>query len=93
MNYKQLCIRCKKNYVSVQGRKPYAVCIDCQMKTLRLKVEDPKMKELFDIPEEYYRKSEFLRDLKIDFHRFGNLTEKQIAAFKETVEKLKENLS
>lgn len=89
VRYKQLCMRCKKNYVSVTSRQRYVMCYDCQMKDINSKIKDPKMKKLFDIPEEFYKKNGFLADIKMNYLRFGNLTEKQIEAFKKTVEKLK----
>ena len=53
-------------------------------------IKDPKMKKMFDIPEEFYKKNMFLRSIKINYLRFGKLSEKQIEAFKKTVKKMKE---
>ena len=52
-------------------------------------VKDPKMKKMFDIPEEFYKNNSFLRDIKIKCLQWGELTERQIAAFKKVVEDLK----
>ena len=46
---------------------------------------------MFEIPEEFYKKSLFLRDIKIKYIRFGELSEKQIAAFKKVVKEMEEN--
>lgn len=54
-------------------------------------ITDPEMKQLFDIPEEYYKESMFLRNIKINYLKYGNLTEKQIAAFKKVAAKIKES--
>lgn len=54
-------------------------------------IEDPKMKKFFDIPKEFYKENAFLRSIKINYLKYGNLTEKQIEAFKKTVKKMKEN--
>jgi hypothetical protein len=51
-------------------------------------IKDPAMKKLFDIPEEYY-KNPFLRDIKMRYLMFGSLSEKQLSAFKDVVEKIK----
>jgi hypothetical protein len=75
----------------VTRKDRYAICYDCQKKQMEGEISDPKMKELFDIPEEYYKKSMFLRNIKINYLRYGNLTEKQIEAFKKTVQKIKES--
>lgn len=58
------------------------------MREVDQKVEDPEYEKLFKIPRDLYLKSKFLRDIKTNYLRFGDLTEKQIAAFKETVEKM-----
>ena len=50
-----------------------------------------KLKSMFEIPEEFYKKSLFLRDIKIKYIRFGELSEKQIAAFKKVVKEMEEN--
>jgi len=60
------------------------------MKEINKPVKDPKYKKLLDIPEELYRKSLFLRNIKNAYLRFDNLTEKQVEAFKKTVKDLKE---
>ena len=49
-------------------------------------INNPEMKKMFDISEAFYKKSQFLRNIKINYLRFGSLTEKQIAAFKKVVE-------
>lgn len=56
-------------------------------------ITDPKMKKLFDIPEKYYKDSMFLRNIKINYLKYGNLTDKQIEAFKKVVGKIKEKES
>ncbi len=66
----------------------FPVCYDCQKAELHGEIMDPAMKALFDIPEELYRKNAFLRDIKINYLKFGNLTDKQIEAFKKTVQRL-----
>jgi hypothetical protein len=88
--YKQRCIKCKKNWVVVSSGQRYAVCYECQKPSLDCKIKDPKMKKMFNLPEEYYIKNSFLRDIKINYLRYGKLTEKQVEAFKKAVEKLKD---
>ncbi|MBU0614507.1 MAG: hypothetical protein KJ601_00265 [Nanoarchaeota archaeon] len=91
IQYKQKCYACKKNYVTVTRRQPFAMCWDCQEKELSGEVKDPEMKKMFDIPLEYYKKSSFLRDIKSRYLRFGALTENQIKAFKKVSEEMKGN--
>ncbi len=88
--YKQKCMRCKENYVLVSWKQKYPLCYECQKKELHQKIKDPKMKKFFDIPEDFYKQSAFLRNIKIYYIKFKTLSEKQIEAFKKTVEKLKE---
>ena len=44
-------------------------------------IKDPKMKKMFDIPEEFYRESLFLRNIKICYILYKKLSEKQIEYF------------
>ncbi len=53
-------------------------------------IKDPKMKKMFDIPEEFYRQNSFLRDIKVKYIKWKELTEKQVAAFKKVVKEMKE---
>ncbi len=90
VGYKQKCSKCKKNYVVVFRTQPYILCYDCQKPELEGKIDDLKMKKLFNISEELYKESAFLRNIKANYIRYGNLSEKQIEAFKKVVSKLKE---
>ena len=90
IQYKQKCSRCKDNYVIVTRQNNYPLCYDCQKKDLDQKVTDPAMKKMFNIPVDFYKDNAFLRSIKINYHRFGSLSEKQIAAFKKVVAQLKE---
>jgi hypothetical protein len=54
-------------------------------------IKDPKMKKMFDIPEEFYKNNAFLRDIKIKYLKFGDLTENQINAFIRVVGELKQD--
>ena len=47
------------------------------------------MKKLFNIPEKYYKKSLFLRNIKLNYLRYGGLTDKQIETFKKVAKQLK----
>jgi len=48
------------------------------------------MRKLFDIPESFYQQNSFLRNIKISYLKRGDLTEKQIEAFKKAVQELKD---
>ncbi len=88
-SYKERCRRCKKNMVIVSSRSQYPLCYDCQKGELDKEIKDPKMKKMFDIPEDFYRQSSFLRSIKSNYLRFGKLTDKQIDFFKKVVEEVK----
>ena len=75
------------------SRSQFPLCYDCEKKELQGEITDPEMKKMFDIPEEYYKNNSFLRSIKKNYLRFGNLTEKQIQVFKKVVEDLKEESS
>src|SRR3989338_1051860 len=87
VSYKQLCARCKKQFVLISGNQ-FPVCYDCQKKELSGEIKDPKMKKMFKLPEELYMNNPFLRDIKAKYLRFGNLTDKQIEAFKRVSKEL-----
>ena len=89
VRYKQKCFRCKKNFVLITHRQKYVQCYDCQKKELAQEIKNPKMKKLFDIPEEFYKENIFLRDIKVNYLRYNNLSDRQIEAFKKTVERMK----
>jgi len=91
IKYKIKCIRCKKNYVTGNWKSKYVVCYECQKKEMQGEIKDPKLKKLLKIPEEFYKQSTFLRDIKINAIRYNNLTERQIEAFKKVVKKFKED--
>lgn len=88
IQYKQLCNMCKKNYVLVSLRQKDGICYECQKNELSGEITDPEMIKLFDIPDDFYKLNSFLRKIKICYLRYGNLTEKQIAAFEKTVQSL-----
>ena len=89
IKYKQRCYKCKKNFVPVISNQKYVACYNCQKNELNQEIKNSKMKKLFDIPEEFYRENVFLRDIKINYLRYHNLSERQIEAFKNTVERMK----
>lgn len=70
-------------------RQPFVVCYECQKKELDQEITDPFMKKVFDIPEEFYKENSFLRNIKMNYLKYNTLSEKQIVAFKKTVEEMK----
>jgi adenylate kinase family enzyme len=93
VKYKVKCCKCKKNYVLVTKRTRYPVCYQCQKKEMQGEIKDKEMKKLFDIPEDFYKKNLFLRNIKINYLKWGKLSDKQIEAFKKTVKKMKNQSS
>lgn len=84
---------CKKNMVLITGRNQFPICYDCQKGELQGEIKDPKMKKMFDIPEEFYKQSGFLRSIKSNYLKFGKLSDKQIEFFKKAVKEMKESAS
>lgn len=74
--------------VLVSGKTTFVVCYDCQKNELSGEITDPEMKKLFDIPEELYKKSSFLRSIKSNYLKFGKLTDKQKEAFVKVAKEL-----
>jgi len=87
--YNQKCARCPK-MVPMMSKKQYPLCYDCQKPDLKGEIKDSKIKKLFDVPEDFYRKSPILRSMKSYYIKFGEISDKQIEFFKKTVEELKE---
>jgi hypothetical protein len=87
--FKQKCAICKDNMVIMFSRRQFPICSDCHMKQIDKPINDPKFKKFFDIPIEFYEQNSFLRNIKQSYIRFENLSEKQIEAFKKTVEDMK----
>jgi len=90
LQYKSRCTRCKKNFQLITRPTPYVVCYECQKPEMQGEITDPEMKKMFDIPEQYYKDIMFLRDIKIKYLLYGNLSENQIEAFKKVVDKLEQ---
>lgn len=84
-----MCVICRKNMALMSYKKRFPICVECELKQIDEKVEEPKFKKLFDIPLEFYRETPFLRDIKRKYLMTGFLTEKQVSAFKKTVGELK----
>ncbi len=90
MAIKQKCNTCYKNYVVVKRQQSYVECYECQKKAMSDPIDDPEMKKMFDIPEEFYKENSFLRSIKINYLRYGNLSERQIEVFKTVVKDIEE---
>ena len=88
IQYKQKCSRCNKNYVPANYKSRYVLCYDCQKKELAGEITDPKMVKFFNIPEELYEKSSFLRSIKLNYLRYGDLSTPQKTEFKRVADEL-----
>src|SRR3989338_551692 len=86
--YKQRCALCKKNMVLMYSARQFPICVDCHMKRISEQIKDKKY-DFLNIPEELYRESSFLRNIKESFLRFGTLSKKQTEVFKKVVNDLK----
>ena len=87
--FKQKCALCKTEWVIMFSHRQFPICVKCHMKKISEKVED-KTFDFLNIPNSLYEQSSFLRNIKESYQRFKNLTDKQIEAFKKTVQDLKE---
>jgi iron uptake system EfeUOB component EfeO/EfeM len=90
VTFKQKCSRCKKCYVLASKGQKQVICYDCLKKELSTPIQDEEMKKFFDIPEEFYQNNSFLRSIKLNYHRYEKLTDRQKEAFQKTVNELKE---
>ncbi len=84
--YKQKCSKCSVNYVLVNSwRERNPVCYECQKKEMEGIIDDPVMAKMFDIPEELYLNSHFLRSIKVNYLKYGGLSDRQIESFQKAV--------
>ena len=72
-------------------KENYVLCYDCQKPELDKPIDDPQMKAMFNIPQTQYEQSSFLRSIKMNYLRYGKLSEKQIEAFKKVSSELGQN--
>lgn len=89
IKYKQKCSRCYKNYVLVTYKDRFPICYECHKPEMQGVIKDKAMKKMFDIPEDFYKENSFLRKIKINYLKYGELTQPQIDAFKLVVDKIK----
>lgn len=87
--YKQKCFRCNKNYVVVGARQRFAKCYECQKPELEGVIEDEKMKEFFNIPDDFYKDNSFLRSIKISYLKNKRISDRQAEAFIKVVDEMK----
>ena len=86
VKYKQRCGRCKKNYTLSLRSQAFIMCAECHAPFLAKEIEDPSMKEFFDIGAEYYDKDAYLRTVKMNYLKYGNITDYQRKQFLRVIE-------
>lgn len=79
--------------VLMTSRNQFPKCYECEKKELQGEIKDPEMKKMFDIPESLYQNNSFLRSIKKNYLKFGNLTEKQIEMFKKVVKDMESGVA
>ena len=70
--------------------RQFPICAECQMKEISQPIADAKMRKFFDIPEDLYKESSFLRSIKSQYIRFGGMTAPQKEAFIKVVKEMKD---
>ena len=86
--FKQKCKLCKIEWV-IMNYKEYPICVKCQMRQI-FATEVTEQKYLFlNVDTKLYEQSRFLRNIRDAYQRYEGLTDKQITAFKKTVEDLR----
>lgn len=88
VKYKQKCIICKQKWALVVYRQQ-PICSDCESNLTKKPIEDPEIKKMFDIDPRLYQENSFLKSIRLNYARYGNLTQKQIEVFKKVVDDLK----
>lgn len=75
--------------VVITTRRQFPICAQCQLKEINQPIEDPSYKKFFEIDQNLYEQSGFLRSIKSNYLRYGSLTDKQKEAFKKVVDELR----
>lgn len=86
VKFKQKCSKCGL-YTTVSRMQSNPICYNCQKDDLKGSIKDPQMKEFFDIPEALYVENQFLRNIKVNYLKFGKLSDRQMEAFQRVVER------
>jgi hypothetical protein len=89
VRFQQRCAKCKKNMVQMYSAKQFPICAPCQLAEINQPINEPAMKKFFDIPYALYEQSSFLRSIKSNYLKFGNLSPKQKEMFVKVVAELK----
>jgi len=88
LKFKTKCKVCYKNWVTIKFRE-FPICVGCQMKQVGSEEVKGKKYKFLNIDQKLYEKSRFLRNIRISFNRYDELTAKQIEAFKKAVDDIK----
>ena len=86
VKFKQKCSKCG-DFTTVTRMQSKPICYNCQKEDLEGVIDCQHMQQLFNIPEEMYMENQFLRNIKINYLRFGKLSERQISAFQKVVDR------
>ncbi|MEK6849497.1 MAG: hypothetical protein AABY01_02920 [Nanoarchaeota archaeon] len=89
VRFQQRCAKCKKNMVPMYSSKQFPICAPCQMSEINQPIDNAAMKKFFNLPEALYQESSFLRSIKSNYLKFGNLSPKQKEMFVKVANELK----
>lgn len=89
VKYKQRCVVCKEKWALVERYRQQPICKDCEKRLLEKPVVDKEYKKMLDINPKFYDESGFLRSIRMNYSRYGYLTDKQKEFFKKVVDELK----
>lgn len=87
LKFKKKCALCRDKMAIITSFSQFPVCDCCQMKRIKGNIAD-KEYEFLNINDKLYKESYFLRNIKENYLRYGNLSEKQIEAFKKVVKEM-----
>src|SRR3989338_340237 len=89
VRFQQRCVKCRKNFVQMYSSRQFPICAPCQLAEISRPIKSKAMAAFFDIPQEFYEQSQFLRSIKSSYLRFENITPAQREAFVKVVEEMK----
>ena len=86
VKFKQRCSKCKKNYTVSMRSQAFVMCAECHEPLINKPIEDEEMKLFFEKGEGFYEKDAYLRTVKMNYLKYGNITDYQRKQFLRVID-------
>ena len=92
VKYKQKCGRCKKNYTMSLRSQAFVMCADCHEPLINKPIEDADMKAFFEQADDIYDRDAYLRTVKMNYLKYGNITDYQRTQFLKVIDLVRKDM-